>query len=137
MRILLALPLMIVVIIAYNAMAFGNPGSLDQVVFAVHMMSGAAVTFTAGNLLLAAGLVMLFIEVLKAARASDGTIIDHILSTLLFSAALVEFVLVRQAGTATFALIVGLCLLDVLAGFSVSIRTSRRDVAIGNGRGFD
>ena len=137
MRVLAALPLMLVVIIAYNAVVFGNPGGLDAIVFAVPMISGADVAFTGGNLLIAAGLVMLFIEVLKAARASNGTIVDHILSTLVFSGALVEFLLVRLAGTATFALIVGLCLLDVLAGFSVSIRTSRRDVSIGNGRGFD
>lgn len=137
MRVLAALPLLLVVIIAYNAVAFGNPGGLDAVIFTMPMISGAAVAFTGGNLLIAAGLVMLFIEVLKAARASSGTILDHILSTLVFIGALVEFLLVRQAGTATFALIVGLCLLDVLAGFSVSIRTSRRDVSFGNGHGFD
>ena len=137
MRVLLALPLLLVVIIAYNVLAFGDPGGLDAVVFTIPMISGAEVTFTGGNLLIAAGLVMLFIEVLKAARASDGTIVDHILSTLVFIGALVEFLLVRQAGTATFALIVGLCLLDVLAGFSVSIRTSRRDVSFGSGHNFD
>jgi hypothetical protein len=49
---------------------------------------------------------------------------------VLFIAMLVEFLLVPQAGTSTFFLLMTLGLLDVLAGFIISIRSSQRQVEI-------
>jgi hypothetical protein len=48
----------------------------------------------------------------------------------LFVAMLVEFLLVRQAGTSTFFLLMIIALVDVLAGFIVSIRSSQRRLEI-------
>jgi hypothetical protein len=53
--------------------------------------------------------------------------LDHILSMLVFIAALVEFLLVAQAATSTFVIIMLICLVDVVAGFSITIRTAQRD----------
>jgi hypothetical protein len=48
----------------------------------------------------------------------------------LFIVMLIEFLLVRQAGTSTFFLLTMIALVDVLAGFIVSIRSSQRQVEI-------
>jgi hypothetical protein len=46
---------------------------------------------------------------------------------------LVEFLLVPQAGTSTFFLLMMIGLVDVMVGFIVSIRTSQRQVQIDTG----
>jgi hypothetical protein len=51
------------------------------------------------------------------------------MSTAVFIVALVEFLIVREAGTAVFLILTTICLIDVVAGYTVSIRTARRDIA--------
>jgi hypothetical protein len=48
----------------------------------------------------------------------------------LFIVMLVEFLLVERAGTSTFFLLLIIALVDVLVGFTVSVRTSQRQVEI-------
>jgi hypothetical protein len=48
----------------------------------------------------------------------------------LFIVMLVEFLLVREAGTSTFFLLMMISLVDVLAGFIVTIRSSQRQIEI-------
>ena len=47
---------------------------------------------------------------------------DHVLAMLLFVVMLVEFLLVKSAGTSTFFLLLIISLVDVLAGFIIGIR---------------
>jgi hypothetical protein len=49
---------------------------------------------------------------------------------VLFVIMLVEFLLVQRAGTSTFFLLTTICLVDVLVGFIVSIRSSQRQVEV-------
>jgi hypothetical protein len=49
---------------------------------------------------------------------------------VLFIAMLVEFLLVKQAGTSTFFLLMITSLVDVIAGFTVSVRTAQRDMLV-------
>lgn len=129
-------PLLVVPVLVYNLFVFsggGQPAELlwNESVFTVTMVSGLAWTLTMGDLLLIASLVLLFIEVLKATRTGSGSIIDHLLSTAVFVACLVEFLLVPQAATSTFFLLMAMTLFDVIAGFSVTIRAARRDFGVG------
>jgi len=55
---------------------------------------------------------------------------DHILAMALFIAMLVEFLLVQQAGTSTFFLLIAIALVDVLAGFVIRVRSSQRQVEV-------
>ena len=55
------------------------------------------------------------------------------LSTFVFIACLVEFIVVRQASTSTFFIIMVIAFIDVVAGYSVSIRSARRDLSVGYG----
>lgn len=73
-------------------------------------------------------LVLLFFEIMKSTRTSNRSILDHLLSTFVFVAFLVEFLLVRGAATSLFFTLMMIALVDVLAGFSVTIRASGRDV---------
>lgn len=130
---ILGFPLLIIPIAIYNIFAFliqADPSDWLKPLFTIRMMSGADWTVSAGELLIALALVLLFFEIVKATRHTQRSIIDHMLSTLVFIGALVEFLLVRQAGTSIFALLIVICLVDVVGGYSVSIRSATRDYTI-------
>ncbi|MBW8640577.1 hypothetical protein K1W69_25515 [Hoeflea sp. WL0058] len=130
------IPLMIIPLIAYNAILFApvlgqDFGALTSTMFSLEMLSGAVWTMDLSAMLIAAALVLLFVEILKATRTGSWSLVDHLLSTLVFIAFLVEFLTVRQAATGTFFLLTAIALIDLVAGFSVAIRSAGRDVAIG------
>jgi hypothetical protein len=129
MQFAVAFPFLIVVILVYNLVVFVSATALGDPVFSVPMISRAVMTVTVGDLVILLGLVVLFIEVLKSARSTTATILDHMMSTAVFIVALVEFLIVREAGTAVFLILTTICLIDVVAGYTVSIRTARRDIA--------
>jgi hypothetical protein len=131
MRFIVAFPLLLLVLVAYNVMAFWEPGSLWAEAIRVNMMLSASLALQWADVLILAALFLLFVEVLKAARVGSLTIIDHIMSTGVFIAMLVEFLLVPQADSAPFFMLLGISLIDVVAGYSISIRSARRDVAFG------
>ena len=131
MRFLLAVPFLAFVIVAYLLLVGGGGLMLQADAFSVALASGATLTLTFGDFFTLAGLVALFLEMLKAARPSRGTILDHMLSTAILVAALVCFLLVGACGTATFFLLTVMALVDVVAGFSVSIFSARRDFSVG------
>jgi hypothetical protein len=133
MQFAVAFPFLIIVVLIYNLIVFVSATALGDTVLSVSMMSGAVLSLTTGDLVILLGLLVLFIEVMKSARSTSSTILDHMLSTVVFIVALVEFLIVRQAGTAVFLVITTICLIDVVAGYTVSIRAARRDIAFDNG----
>jgi hypothetical protein len=136
MSILTNVPLMIVPFIAYNLVALGlvESGAPDpwlSVVAQWGMLSGATWTMTLGDVMISLALFLLFFEILKATRVGSDSIIDHLLSTFVFIAYLIEFLLVRDAANSVFFILMAITFIDVIAGFSVSIRSATRDVAVG------
>ncbi|MBZ0216775.1 MAG: hypothetical protein K8F25_09500 [Fimbriimonadaceae bacterium] len=127
---LLSFPLLTLPIIAYNVMAFLYPVSWMREVFRVTMISDVDWIFRMHDLIIAVSLFLLFFEILKATRTSSGTLLDHALSMILFVVCLVEFLLVREAATSTFFLMIMIVLIDVVAGYSVTIRGALRDMSI-------
>jgi hypothetical protein len=124
-------PLFLISFAIYNMIVFLTPGvSWSDVLTTVSMQSGASWTITFGDVLIALSLVFLFVEVLKATSTSVRSLFDHMLSTLVFIAALVEFLLVPQAATSVFAILLVMALIDVLGGWSVSMRAARRDLSV-------
>ena len=67
-------------------------------------------------------------DVVKSTRTSNSSVVDHLLSTFVFVAFLVEFLLVKGAAHSVFFTLMLIALVDVLSGFSVSIRAAGRDV---------
>jgi hypothetical protein len=130
------IPLLLIPFVLYNLIAFGFVGAsgstpFDAQVFSMNMMSGGVFSLSLGQLLLLISLVLMFFEIIKSSRTSNASVIDHLLSTLVFVAFLVEFLLVKSAATPVFFLLMIMALVDVLAGFSVSIRSAGRDVNLG------
>ena len=51
----------------------------------------------------------------------------------MFVICLIEFLTVKEAATSVFFIIMFIALIDVIAGFSVTIRAARRDLNVGAG----
>lgn len=131
-----AFPLMLVPLALYNLamiglMGEGGAAALDKVVLSLSMLSGAVWTMSLGDLMIVIGLVTLFFEIVKATRTGSGSLINHMLSLVVFILFLVEFLLVQGAATQIFFILMTIAFLDVIGGFVISIRTAGRDVSIG------
>jgi hypothetical protein len=127
-------PLLVVPFVLYNLVVFlffgGNPINWGAGLFSIPMPSGMPWAVTAGDLLLVVGIVMLFIEVLKSTQTARNSIIEHMLSMVLFVLFLIEFLLVGAASSSVFFLLMVMSLIDVVAGFTVSITSASRDVSM-------
>jgi hypothetical protein len=127
--IMMGFPLLLIPFAIYNIFVFLIPVGFTDTIFIVPMMSGTAWAVSTGDMLVAFAIFLLYLEILKAARYGTKAIMDHLLSMILFVGMLVEFIMVKEAATSTFFILLALSFVDVIAGFSVSIRTAQRDVA--------
>jgi hypothetical protein len=139
MKILKFLPMFFFLLIILNIVFIfggGTSTGLYTTFFGISLPSKATWVFTWGDFFLTLGLICLFIEVIKATRTSTTEIYDHILSTLTFIVFLLEFILVKRAGSSVFLLLTLMSLFDVIAGFSITISTARRDINLDRDSGF-
>ena len=118
----------------YNLMMLlGDIGStLDYELFNVALPSSATWSVNVGHLLVMVGVVALYVEVFKATRTTTSSIIDHGISMVVFIAYLVEFLVVAGAGNSIFMILLLMALVDVIAGYTVTIVAARRDLGFGN-----
>jgi hypothetical protein len=127
-------PLLVIPFVLYNILAFtmfsGQPGGWANQLFQIRMVSGAEWTLTWGDLMLVIGLICLFFEVLKSTNTGRSSIVEHMLSTALFVVFLIEFILAGAAASSTFFLLMIMSVVDVVAGFSISITGAGRDVTM-------
>ena len=124
-----AIPFLAIVVVAYNIIALLTGPALSSAVFGATLPSSIAWALSLGDLLILIGIGLLFVEMVKATRARRAGV-DHAMSMVLFVVCLLEFLLVPACGTDVFLIITALTLTDVIAGFSVSLSTARRDIAI-------
>lgn len=128
---LIGFPLLVIPFAIYNIVAFLMPGvSWTTPVATIHLVSGQDWTVTSEDILLAISILILAVEVTKSTRMGVRTIVDHILSMVLFIVMLVEFLLVKQAGTSAFFILMIISLVDVMAGFIITARTAQRDMTV-------
>jgi len=126
---LLGVPLLIIPLAFYNIVVFLLPGlEWAQPLAQVPTPSGTTWILTLGDFLIAVSMFILFLEFAKSIRSEGRNGVDHVLSVLLFVGMLAEFLLVKQAATPTFFLLLVACLVDMIAGFSLSIKEARRKV---------
>lgn len=142
---LIALPLLVVPVVLYNIVVLSGAlggvtsdgsflaaeAALREPIFAIPMASGASWGVGAGDLILFLSLLLLFFELLKSTSSQKIAIVNHALSMILFVVCLVEFLLLQGFATSVFFLILTMVLLDVLAGFIVTIVASRKDFDFG------
>jgi hypothetical protein len=131
-----AFPLLLIPFLLYN---LGLAGFLEggvagdpwaTQILSLDMMSGGVFNLTLGDAMVLVGLFFFFIEMVKSTRTTNASILDHLLSTLVFVAFLVEFLLVKGAAHSVFFMLTVIALIDVLSGFAVSMRSASRDVNI-------
>jgi hypothetical protein len=133
-----SLPLLGLPVLVYTLFALTFPGGtadipethMAQVLFSIEMASKVSWPVHVGDLFVFASIVILFVELLKSTQSGRVAIINHSLSMLLFIGCLVAFLLVRNFATSSFFLITSMVLLDVLAGFVVSIASARREIDV-------
>ena len=127
------IPLLIIPFILYNlglagVFGGGDAGPWGMEIFSLSMMSGGVWSMTLADLIILIALAFLFVEIVKSTRTSNASVIDHLFSTFVFVAFLVEFLLIEGAATSLFFALTAISLFDVLSGFTVSIRAAGRDV---------
>jgi hypothetical protein len=128
---ILGFPLLLVPFAIYNIIAFLMPGlTWTGELTHVRMISGGDWTMSAGDLLIALAILLLFGEIMKSTRIGIRTVVDHALSLILFLGMLVEFLLVKQAASSTFFLLLVICFIDVMGGFAVTLRSAQRDLTV-------
>ena len=140
---LIALPLLLIPVVIYNiVILFGASGGggiaaadaiLSDPLLSIPMTSGANWSVGVGDLILFLSLILLFFELLKSTSSQKVAIVNHALSLIVFVVCLVEFLLIRGFATSTFFLILTMVMLDVLAGFIVTIIAARRDLDFSGG----
>ncbi len=130
-----AFPMILIAVILYNLVVFGGmatgqpmPVTLEQG-FTLTMFSGDVWRVTVGDLFEILTLGLLFAETVRAARSTSREILNHAFSMLTFCVALVEFIVLKGFSTTAFFMITAMCLFDVVAGYTISIVSARRDFA--------
>ena len=127
---LIAFPLLIIPFALYNMIAFLLTLEFSTRLFDVPLLSGRSMPVSTGDVLVLMGVLLLYIEILKATRLSSKAIMDHVLSMIVFLAMTIEFIAVQRAATSTFLILVALSFVDVIGGFTITIRTAQRDIAL-------
>ena len=131
MMLFIGFPLLLIPFAIYNIVAFLMPGvSFTEPLTTVPMLSGGEWKISLGDVLVMLGILLLFVEIIKATRLGMRAIVDDMLSLLLLLAMLGEFVMVARVATSTFFILVLLSFIDVISGFSVTIRTAQRDLSV-------
>jgi len=132
-----AFPLLLLSLLLYNLLAFGGglAGQADVSAllnqgFVLKLPSGDPWHFSYSDVFIAFSLCLLFVEMVKATRTGRAEILNHAFSTLIFVAALVEFLLLKGFATTAFFLLVAMSLFDVVAGYTISIISARRDMTV-------
>src|ERR1700733_5777062 len=128
---MVSFPLLLIPLAVYNIIVFLMPSvSLAEPVLKLTLMSGAEWPVNLNDMLLALGIFLLLLEVIKGARPGAKFLTDHLLSLVVFGAAAAEFLLWPRFGTSTFFLLTLLGLVDFLSGLALR---ARRGVPVASG----
>ena len=128
---MIGFPLLLIPFAIYNIFVFMMPGvAFSAPIVSVSLMSGVTWSPTFGDALLALAMLLLLLEVIKASRPGGRFLTDHLLSLIVFGAAVAEFLLLPQFATSAFALLVVLTGVEFLSGVSLGIRNRRRHAPV-------
>lgn len=137
MKLFKTIPLFGVMLVIYTLILAGihynNPGAhpMDHVITDIILPSHQPWTLRVGDAVVMLGLFLLFAEILKSTNASGSTVVEHVLSTFVFIFYLIAFLLAPMVANSTFLILTLMSLIDVIAGFTITINTARRDFTVG------
>jgi hypothetical protein len=124
-------PLLLIPLAIYNIIVFLMPGvSFADPLVKLTLMSGTEWPLTLSDILLALGIVLLLLEIIKGARPGSKYLTDHLLSLIVFGGAAAEFLLWPRFGTSPYFLLTMLALVDFLSGIALR---ARRGVQVTSG----
>ena len=125
-------PLLLIPLAIYNIIVFLMPGvTLAEPLVKLTLMSGAEWPLTLNDILLALGILLLLLEIIKGARPGAKFLTDHLLSLVVFAGAAAEFLLWPRFGTSTYFLLAMLSLVDFLSGIALRTRRGTAAAAVG------
>ncbi|MFL6799084.1 MAG: hypothetical protein ACJ8F3_16925 [Xanthobacteraceae bacterium] len=127
---LIAFPLLLIPFALYNIIALLLNMPLSETVFTVPLAAERRLPVTTADLLLILAMLLLYLEVLKAARLGAKSVMDHVLAFILFGAMAAELAVVPQVATATLLLLTVLAFLDFLIGISLAGRGKRQEIVL-------
>jgi hypothetical protein len=150
-----ALPLLILAFIIYNAIVFVSglpPDRINEVFYGAFTQSadnktiiqrggelfslplpGGLVNFRLGDAMITFGLILLAFEMIKSTYTQGYSMIDRLLSPLLFVLFLIEFLLVPRCATSVFFFLTVMAGFDIIVGEVIGIKSARRDINFGGG----
>jgi hypothetical protein len=129
---LIAFPLLLLPFAFFNIVIFLLNMPFTDTIFTIPLVSEPTIPpvfdrkmpVTTADLIVAIGMLLLYVEVVKAARPGGKGIVDHLLSLIVFIAMAAELVLVPRAiapkgAASTLLLLTVLGFVDVIAGLSI------------------
>jgi hypothetical protein len=131
------LPLFAVLLVGFWGMHHLGyfPDKLNVVPINICLPSGAIWKPTWGDMVVLLGLITLYIEIFKSTRTTSISIVDHTLSTIVFVAYLVSWMIfpwtIGDKSNSVFLFLALMSFIDVIAGFTITIAAARRDMSFG------
>lgn len=128
------IPLLVFPLILYNFIVLPGIAPRDSVdvwmqdpIFTISMFSGDAWGVSFADVFMGLSLMLLFVEIVKATRTDAMSIINHGLSMLLTVVCIIQFVTIQGFSNSVFFMLTLMSILDVVAGFTVTIVAAKRD----------
>ncbi|MFM9864826.1 MAG: hypothetical protein ACKVRO_14585 [Micropepsaceae bacterium] len=126
-------PLLLLPMLYFNFMAifvYGmNPAAVNawlaSSAFQLTMFSGAVWSMTQADVIVAAGMGLLFIEVLKSIGSPMLSLVNHGIAVMTLLIYVVQFISFPAFTVSTFFLLALMQLIDVIAGYTITIVASR------------
>lgn len=128
------IPLLVFPLILYNFIVLTGiapKGGVDAwmhgAIFTVSMFSGDAWGVSFADVFMGLSLLLLFVEIVKSTRTDAMSIINHGLSMLLAVVCIIQFITTQGFSNSVFFMLTMMTILDVIAGFTVTIVAAKRD----------
>lgn len=124
------LPLLVFPLLVYNLLTvFGGAdvGWVTTTAAQFVLASKEIWSVTYGDFFVMVCLLFLFIEIIKSTRTDASSIINHGLSMAAAVVCILQFVTMSGFGTSAFFFLTLMQVLDVVAGFTVTIVGAKRD----------
>lgn len=124
-------PLLLIPLAIYNIIAFLMQGvSFTNPLLQVPLVSGKLWAVSLGDMLVALGVLMLWLEIVKAARPGGKYLTDHLLSFLVLGAAGAEFVMRPEFANSTFFMLSLLAMVEFFTGIALRAKRGGRARAV-------
>jgi hypothetical protein len=129
------LPLLVFPLVIYNLATLTGADTtwVFSSPFSVHLISSDSWPVTYGDIFVGLSLLLLFVEIVKSTRTDSSAIINHGLSMAVAVICVLQFVTMKGFGTSAFFFLTMMQILDVIAGFTVTIVAAKRDFGSAGG----